>query len=152
MCLPLRFDNGSLTLTIFKMKRVSFTGIQLVAYSVIYSSVLLLLLLTCAVKNGGTDVQSISYSHPVSQDSVLQNHFSSNDFDVTKGSGKEENFRHVYTLTTETEKFFRQAAYDLYQYCLLTQQLTFYTHSPYINSLSPLWNPSIPIAHRKLLI
>lgn len=133
------------------MKRVSFTNIQRLAYLVIYSSVLLLLHV-CTAKDLGTDVQAIIYSHPASKDSVLQNYFSSNDFDVAKGSGKEENFRHAYTLTTENEKVFRQATHDFYQYCLLTQQLTFYTHSPYVNSLSPLWKPSIPIAHRKLII
>jgi hypothetical protein len=134
------------------MKRVLFTSIQRLAHSMICSSVLLILLVVCAAKDRTSHGQSIPYSHPATHDSMLQNHFSSNDFDVEKGSGKEENFRHAYTLTAETENVLRQIAYDFYQCCLLTQQLTFYTHSPYLNSLSPLWNPSIPIAHRKLLI
>jgi hypothetical protein len=82
----------------------------------------------------------------------LQNHFSSNDFDFLKGSGMEENFRHAYTITTTTQNALSQTVYDFYQYYLLTQKVAFYTRSPYLNSLSPLWNPSIPIAHRKLLI
>jgi hypothetical protein len=129
------------------MKRVSLVSRQRLAYSVVYSSVLVLLLVW-AVKDPSTRPNT----HRQSQNSALQSHFSSNDFDFMKGSGREENFRHGYTFTTETENILRRVAYDFYQCFLLTQQLAFYTHSPYLSSLSPLWNPSIPIAHRKLLI
>lgn len=132
------------------MKRELLKSVEWLVHSAIYGSIVILLLIYGVKGQAGHG--DARYSNLSTRDRVSHNHFSSNDFDFTKGSGREENFRHAYTFAFKTENILRYTVYDFYHSHFFAQQLTFYTDSPYLNSLSPLWNPSIPIAHRKLLI
>ena len=77
---------------------------------------------------------------------------SSNDFSLTHKNGKDENIQHTFVYTLQGEKLLRECIFDREKILLLTQTLVWFTHSTYQVSLPPVWHPSIPIAHRRLII
>ena len=77
---------------------------------------------------------------------------SSNDFSLTHKNGKGENIQHTFVHTLQSEKLLRGCIFDREKILLLTQTLVWFTHSTYQVSLPPVWHPSIPIAHRRLII
>lgn len=79
-------------------------------------------------------------------------YLSPNNFGIVHIPGKEENLHHLTIYSLQTEKLLRDSIFDHDQNSILRQALAWYTHSAYYYSLSPLWRPSIPIAHRKLII
>ena len=77
---------------------------------------------------------------------------SSNDFSLTHKNGTDENIQHTFVHTLQGEKLIRGCIFDREKILLLTRTLVWFTHSSYQVSLPPVWHPSIPIAHRKLII
>jgi hypothetical protein len=75
-----------------------------------------------------------------------------NDFDVAQQYGKPESIQSIVTHPLQAEKLIRNAIFDHDRITELTRTLTWYVRSTYFASLSPLWCPSIPIAHRRLII
>jgi hypothetical protein len=79
-------------------------------------------------------------------------HLSSNDFSLTHENGRDENIQHTFVYTLQGDKLLRDCIFDREKILILTQTLIWFTHSTYQVSLPPLWHPSIPIAHRRLII
>lgn len=79
-------------------------------------------------------------------------YLSPNNFGIVHIPGKEENLQHLTIYSLQTEKLLWDSIFDHDHNTILGQTLAWYTHSAYYYSLSPLWRPSIPIAHRKLII
>jgi len=77
---------------------------------------------------------------------------SSNDFSLTHKNGKDENIQSTFVNTLQGEKLLRDCIFDREKILNLTQTLIWFTHSTYRLSLPPVWHPSIPIAHRRLII
>jgi len=77
---------------------------------------------------------------------------SSNDFSLTHKNGQDENIQHNFVYTRQGEKLLRGSIFDREKILLLTRTLVWFTHSTYQVSLPPVWHPSIPIAHRRLII
>lgn len=75
-----------------------------------------------------------------------------NDFHVAQQYGKPESIQSIVAHSLQAEKLIRSAIFDHDRVTELTRTLTWYVRSTYFASLSPLWCPSIPIAHRKLII
>ncbi len=61
-------------------------------------------------------------------------------------------YQHTFVYTLQGEKLLRGCIFDREKILLLTQTLVWFTHSTYQVSLPPVWHPSIPIAHRRLII
>jgi hypothetical protein len=78
--------------------------------------------------------------------------FSSNDFDITRAIGSNDIFRISDLFSTQIHKLIRAPFFDRSQQIVLTQILALFTRTAYIQTLSPVWQPSIPVAHRKLII
>ena len=76
----------------------------------------------------------------------------SNDFSLTHKNGNDENMQHTFVYTLQGEKLLRCCIFDREKILLLTRTLVWFTHSTYQASLPPVWHPSIPIAHRRLII
>ena len=79
-------------------------------------------------------------------------YISSTDFSRTHQAGKNETFQHTYCYSLYAEKLIRDCIYDDEQILILSRKLSWFTQSAYILRLSPFWQPSIPIAHRSLII
>ena len=77
---------------------------------------------------------------------------SSNDFSLTHKHGTDESMQHTFVYTLQCEKLLRGCIFDREKILLLTRTLIWFTHSTYQESLPPVWHPSIPIAHRRLII
>jgi len=99
------------------------------------------------------NVDTVYVAVPSDLDSVAAVEFvSSNDFSLTHKNGKDENIQHTFVYTLQGEKLLRGCIFDREKILLLTQTLVWFTHSTYQVSLPPVWHPSIPIAHRRLII
>ena len=92
------------------------------------------------------------YDVAASENITAEEHLASNDFSLTHENGKEENIQHTLVYTLQAEKLLRQCIFDRDKILILTQTLTWFTHTTYRVSLPPAWHPSIPIAHRRLII
>jgi len=79
-------------------------------------------------------------------------HFSSAGFSLTNQQGKNENIEQTFCSTLQSEKLIRSNIIDKERIVVLSLRLAWFTQSTYLLTLSPLWHPSIPIAHRKLII
>ena len=77
---------------------------------------------------------------------------SSNDFSLTHKNGNDENIQNTFVNTLQGEKLLRDSIFDREKILILTQMLIWFTHSTYQVALPPVWHPSIPIAHRRLII
>jgi len=77
---------------------------------------------------------------------------SSNDFSLTHKNGNDENIQNTFVNTLQGEKLLRECIFDREKILILSQVLIWFTHSTYKVSLPPVWHPSIPIAHRRLII
>jgi len=76
----------------------------------------------------------------------------SNDFSLTHKNGKDESIQHTFVYRLQGEKLLRGCIFDREKILILTRMLIWFTHSTYQVSLPPVWHPSIPIAHRRLII
>jgi hypothetical protein len=79
-------------------------------------------------------------------------HFSSTGFTVANQLGKIENMDRSFCSTQESEKVIRPSIIDKERIFVLSLTQTWFIHSRYRLRLPPFWHPSIPIAHRKLII
>lgn len=79
-------------------------------------------------------------------------HISSTDFSRTHQAGKNETFQHTYCHSLYADKLIRDCIFDNEHILILSRKLSWFIQSAYILRLSPSWQPSIPIAHRKLII
>ncbi len=78
--------------------------------------------------------------------------FSCTDFSCTHQHGRNENFWHTLFAAGYASKLIRDCIFDWEHVFILSRKQAWFTHSAYIFRLSPYWRPSIPIAHRKLII
>jgi hypothetical protein len=78
--------------------------------------------------------------------------FTANDFEAAHQFGKPESIQSIVAHPLQAEKLIRSAIFDHDCISELTRTLTWYVRSTYFASLSPLWCPSITIAHRRLII
>lgn len=74
------------------------------------------------------------------------------DFSLTHQQGKHESIEHSICSSAQSIKIIRSAIFDEAQKAVLTQRLAWFTQPVYFHTLSAIWHPSIPIAHRKLVI
>lgn len=77
---------------------------------------------------------------------------SSADFSVTHQQGHSESTQRIGFFSLQHSKVLRSSIFDVAQQDVLTQRLAWFTQPIYSLTLSPVWNPSIPIACRKLVI
>lgn len=77
---------------------------------------------------------------------------SSNDFCYAQRFGHTDWVHTSYIATMQYEQMLRSCLFDSQSAGLLTQTLLWYVRSTYVGALSQRWHPSIPIAHRKLII
>ncbi len=74
------------------------------------------------------------------------------DFSCTHQHGRNESFWHTLFAAGYASKLIRDCIFDAEHVSILSRKLAWFTHSAYIFMLSPYWRPSIPIAHRRLII
>ena len=129
----------------FRYKLSVLLGLVFSVYVAIY------LIGDCAQDKRNVDTAYVDVSNDL--DGVTGVEFvSSNDFSLTHKNGKDENIHHIFVYTLQCEKLLRGCIFDREKILLLTQTLVWFTHSTYQVSLPPVWHPSIPIAHRRLII
>lgn len=90
--------------------------------------------------------------HEVHDTDNQELYISSTDFSRTHQAGKNETFQHTYCYSLHADKLIRDSIFDDEQILILSRKLSWFTQSAYILRLSPFWQPSIPIAHRSLII
>ncbi|MBA4057594.1 MAG: hypothetical protein C0490_22965, partial [Marivirga sp.] len=83
---------------------------------------------------------------------IIKLYITSNEFSSTDQSGRNESLQQTFCSPLYAYKLIRSSVFDAEQAYVLSQKLTWYTQSTYLRHLSPFWHPSIPIAHRKLII
>lgn len=83
---------------------------------------------------------------------IVKLHISPNKFNGTDQSGKSESLSQPFCSPLYAYKLIRSTLFDAEQSLVLSQKLIWYTQLTYLLRLSPFWQPSIPIAHRKLII
>lgn len=81
-----------------------------------------------------------------------QSYFSSADFSLTHKEGKNESRGQSYYSPLQREKIIRPEIFDVERITSCSLRTAWFTQSTYLVTLAPLWHPSIPIAHRKLVI
>lgn len=77
---------------------------------------------------------------------------SANNFDLAHQYGNTEKGQNILPYSLQSQKLIRTSIFDLERIVLLSMTLIWFVHSAYVSGLSPFWRPSIPIAHRKLVI
>ncbi|HEX6226628.1 MAG TPA: hypothetical protein VFZ52_19540 [Chryseolinea sp.] len=88
----------------------------------------------------------------ISQRAATDECVSANDFSLTHKNGRDENIHHTFVYTLQAERLIRESIFDREKILILTIRLIRFTHQGYQTSLPPWWHPSIPIAHRRLII
>lgn len=83
---------------------------------------------------------------------IVKLSISSNEYNSTNQNGKNESLNQPFCSPLYAYKLIRSSLFDTEQASVLSQKLIWYTQSTYKLRLSPFWQPSIPIAHRKLII
>jgi hypothetical protein len=91
--------------------------------------------------------------HETGSESIIEDEqIASNDFSLNHRNGKEESLQHSFVTPLRGEKLLRECIFDREKIIILTQTLIWFTRSTYRVTLPPLWQPSIIIAHRRLII
>lgn len=116
-----------------------------------------LLFVVNLLNNASCDEQSdrsdkIYCTSPTHIQGATELSFTANDFDSAHQFGKPESIQSIVAHPLQAEKLIRSTIFDHDRTSELTRTLTWYVRSTYFASLSPLWCPSIPIAHRRLII
>ena len=77
---------------------------------------------------------------------------SSADFSLTHKQAKNEGVERPSCSSLQSENLIRSNIFDVARIVIHSKRLTWFSQSEYLVTLAPLWHPSIPIAHRKLVI
>jgi len=104
-----------------------------------------------------TTTKKINLQNKFNNNEAATNHIvklyvTSNEFRSTDQHGNNESLHLTFCSPLYAYKLIRSSLFDTEQSSILSQRLAWYIRSTYILRLSPFWQPSIPIAHRKLVI
>lgn len=82
----------------------------------------------------------------------IQENLSSNDFGLRQEGARSENLHQTWIYNLQIEKLLRKCIFDINKVIIISVLLSWFIRSAYQLALPPLWHPSIPIAHRRLII
>lgn len=82
----------------------------------------------------------------------IQENLSSNDFSLRHDGARDENIHQTWIYNLQIEKLLRKCIFDIDKVLVISVLLSWFIHSAYQLALPPVWRPSIPIAHRRLII
>jgi hypothetical protein len=120
---------------------------------VIFSCVSMLFVIdNISVSGKLTERSSLECYEACSESKFGDEQVASNDFSLNHRNGTEESLQHSFVTPLRAEKLLRECIFDREKIIILAQTLIWFTRSTYRVTLPPLWQPSIIIAHRRLII